>query len=232
MAGWPSGERAVNDGDTFTVGSPNVPPPRHTVKVPDEPDPNPNLSFIDRLPLTQAAIEFASEHHAGQRRRADEAPFVLHPIEAASLLERSHYPDHVVAAAVLHDVLEDTDVQRSQLEAQFGPDVAELVATVSDDPSIANPEDQKDDVRERVRKAGGYAPAVYAADKISKVRELRTMIARGVGGDEVRVKRERYRKSLAMLEEAIPGSRLVELLRFELEALDKLPPESGPPAGA
>ncbi len=232
MAGWPSGERAVNDGDTFTVGSPNVPPPRHTVKVPDEPDPNPNLSFIDRLPLTQAAIEFASEHHAGQRRRADEAPFVLHPIEAASLLERSHYPDHVVAAAVLHDVLEDTDVQRSQLEAQFGPDVAELVATVSDDPSIANAEDQKDDVRERVRKAGGYAPAVYAADKISKVRELRTMIARGVGGDEVRVKRERYRKSLAMLEEAIPGSRLVELLRFELEALDKLPPESGPPAGA
>jgi len=222
----------VNDGDTFTVGSPNVPPPRHTVKVPDEPDPNPNLSFIDRLPLTQAAIEFASEHHAGQRRRADEAPFVLHPIEAASLLERSHYPDHVVAAAVLHDVLEDTDVQRSQLEAQFGPDVAELVATVSDDPSIANAEDQKDDVRERVRKAGGYAPAVYAADKISKVRELRTMIARGVGGDEVRVKRERYRKSLAMLEEAIPGSRLVELLRFELEALDKLPPESGPPAGA
>jgi len=222
----------VNDGDTFTVGSPNVPPPRHTVKVPDEPDPDPNLSFIDRLPLTQAAIEFASEHHAGQRRRADEAPFVLHPIEAASLLERSHYPDHVVAAAVLHDVLEDTDVQRSQLEAQFGPDVAELVATVSDDPSIANAEDQKDDVRERVRKAGGYAPAVYAADKISKVRELRTMIARGVGGDEVRVKRERYRKSLAMLEEAIPGSRLVELLRFELEALDKLPPESGPPAGA
>jgi len=222
----------VNDGDTFTVGSPNVPPPRHTVKVPDEPDPNPNLSFIDRLPLTQAAIEFASEHHAGQRRRADEAPFVLHPIEAASLLERSHYPDHVVAAAVLHDVLEDTDVQRSQLEAQFGPDVAELVATVSDDPSIANAEDQKDDVRERVRKAGGYAPAVYAADKISKVRELRTMIARGVGGDEVRVKRERYRKSLAMLEEAIPGSRLVELLRFELEALDKLPPESGPPVGA
>ena len=209
-----------------------MPPPRHTVKVSDEPDPDPNLSFVDRLPLTQAAIEFASEHHAGQRRRADEAPFVLHPIEAASLLERSHYPDHVVAAAVLHDVLEDTDVQRSQLEAQFGPDVAELVATVSDDPSIANAEDQKDDVRERVRKAGGYAPAVYAADKISKVRELRTMIARGVGGDEVRVKRERYRKSLAMLEEAIPGSRLVELLRFELEALDKLPPESGPPVGA
>jgi hypothetical protein len=53
------------------------------------------------------------------------------------------------------------------------------------------------------------------------------MMARGIGSDEVRVKRERYRKSLAMLDEAIPGSRLVELLRFELEALDKLPPEGG-----
>jgi (p)ppGpp synthase/HD superfamily hydrolase len=195
--------------------------------VPDEPDPDPNLSFVDRLPLTQAAIEFASEHHAGQRRHADEAPFVLHPIEAASLLERSHYPDHVVAAAVLHDVLEDTDVERSELEARFGADVAELVAMVSDDPAIADVEEQKDEVRERVRRAGGYAAAVYAADKISKVRELRTMMARGIEADEVRVKRERYRKSLAMLEEVIPGSRLVELLRFELEALDKLPPESG-----
>jgi (p)ppGpp synthase/HD superfamily hydrolase len=194
--------------------------------VPDESDPGPNLSSFEDLPLTQSAIEFASEHHAGQRRHADEAPFVLHPIEAASLLERSHYPDHVVAAAVLHDVLEDTDVERSQLEAQFGADVADLVATVSDDPSIANKEEQKDDVRERVRKAGGYAPAVYAADKISKVRELRTMMARGVGADEVRVKRERYRKALAMLEETIPGSRLVELLRFELEALEELPPRS------
>jgi (p)ppGpp synthase/HD superfamily hydrolase len=193
--------------------------------VPEEAGTDPDLSFADHLPLTRAAIEFASERHSGQRRRADEAPFVLHPIEAASLLERSHYPDHVVAAAVLHDVLEDTDVERSDLEERFGADVADLVATVSDDPSIEDTERQKEDVRERVRGAGGYAPAVYAADKISKVRELRTMMARGVGEDEVRVKRERYRKSLAMLETVMPGSRLVELLRFELEALDELPPE-------
>jgi (p)ppGpp synthase/HD superfamily hydrolase len=193
--------------------------------VPEEAGTDPDLSFADRLPLTRAAIEFASDRHSGQRRHADEAPFVLHPIEAASLLERSHYPDHVVAAAVLHDVLEDTDVERSDLEERFGADVADLVATVSDDPSIEDTERQKEDVRERVRRAGGYAPAVYAADKISKVRELRTMMARGVGEDEVRVKRERYLKSLAMLETAIPGSRLVELLRFELEALDELPPE-------
>jgi (p)ppGpp synthase/HD superfamily hydrolase len=192
--------------------------------------PEENLSFDEDLPLTQAAIEFASERHAGQRRRADQAPFVLHPIEAGAILERSGYPDHVIAAAVLHDVLEDTDSERSELEARFGPDVAELVATVSDDPAISDTEAQKDDVRERVRRAGGYAQAVYTADKISKVRELRLMIARGIGGDAVAVKEERYRKALAMLEEEIPGSQLVEALRFELETLETLPPQPGAPA--
>jgi (p)ppGpp synthase/HD superfamily hydrolase len=183
------------------------------------------LSFGDHLPLTRAAVEFARHRHAGQQRYADEAPFVLHPIEAASILERSGYPDRVVAAAVLHDVLEDTEAQRSDLEQRFGPEVAELVATVSDDPSIADTEARKDDIRERVRRAGGYAQAVYAADKISKVRELRLMIARGVDRDRIAVRRERYWKALAMLEKAIPGSRLAELLRFELEALDALPPK-------
>jgi (p)ppGpp synthase/HD superfamily hydrolase len=92
-----------------------------------------SLGFDDDLPLAQAAIEFASERHAGQRRRADAAPFVLHPIEAGAILERSGYPDHVIAAGVLHDVLEDTEAKRSDLEEQFGPEIAELVATVSDD---------------------------------------------------------------------------------------------------
>ena len=188
----------------------------------ETPDPE-SLGFDDDLPLTQAAIEFASERHAGQRRRADEAPFVLHPIEAGAILERSGYPDHVIAAGVLHDVLEDTEAKRSDLEEQFGPEIAELVATVSDDPSIADTEAQKDDVRERVRQAGAHAQAVYAADKISKVRELRLMMDRGVGGDAVAIKRERYRKSLAMLEDEIPESELVEILRLELETL---PPEA------
>jgi len=191
----------------------------------EPPDPG-SLSFDDDLPLTQAAVEFAGARHAGQRRRADDAPFLLHPIEAASILERAGYPDQVVAAAVLHDVLEDTDAQRSDLEERFGPEVAEIVATVSDDPSISDKEARKDDVRERVRRAGGYAQAVYAADKISKVRELRILMARGVADDSLAVRRARYGKALAMLEEMIPGSRIAEQLRFEIEALDALPPEA------
>jgi (p)ppGpp synthase/HD superfamily hydrolase len=196
------------------------------MSVPRAPDrPDSGLSFIRDLPLTQAALEFAQERHAGQRRLADGASFVLHPLEVASLLERSHYPDHVVAAAVLHDVLEDTDAERSELESRFGHEVGALVDLVSDDLSIPDEEDRRDDVRERVRRAGGYAPVVYAADKVSKVRELRILLLTGFPEDEAEAKRNHYRKCLAVLEETIPGSRIVELLRFELEVLEKLPPQ-------
>lgn len=188
----------------------------------------PDLSFAHDLPLTQAALDFASARHAGQRRAGDDALFVLHPAEVAAQLELSGYPDRVVAAAVLHDVLEDTDAERSDLERNFGPDVAELVEAVSDDPSMDDVEQRKDAVRDEVRRRDGYAAAVYAADKVSKVRELRTRMARGERGEEVEAKFRRYHRSLAMLEETIPGDRLVELLRFELEALEQLPP--GPAA--
>lgn len=193
--------------------------------MPADPDPAGELSFVRDLPLTQAAIEYAQSRHAGQRRDADGAPFLVHLVEVASLLDRSGYPDHVVAAAVLHDVLEDTDTDPVELTSLFGHQVCELVAVVSDDPATADVEQRKNEVRERVRRAGGYAPAVYAADKICKVRELRILIVRGVDRQDARARLRRHRMSLEMLEDTLPGSRLVEMLRFELEALEALPPE-------
>jgi (p)ppGpp synthase/HD superfamily hydrolase len=185
----------------------------------------PEPSFIDHLPLTTAAVHFAERRHAGQTRASDSAPFMLHPLEVASMLDRSGYPDHVVAAAVLHDVLEDTDSERSELEALFGKEVSDLVAAVSDDPRIADHRERKDEARERVRQTGGSALPVFAADKISKVRELRVSLARGLPEEEAALRLDLYSKALEMLEEQSPGSRLTELLRFELETIEQLPPE-------
>jgi (p)ppGpp synthase/HD superfamily hydrolase len=187
--------------------------------------PPPDLSFVQALPLTQAAIDYAQSRHGKQRRAADGAPFLVHLLEVASLLERSGYPDHVVASAVLHDVLEDTETDTVELYARFGSEVCNLVAVVSDDPAIADEEQRKDEVLERVRRAGAYAHAVYAADKVSKVRELRILIVRGLDEEAARVRLRRYRKALEMLDGAMPESRLVEILRFELEALETLPPQ-------
>jgi hypothetical protein len=183
-----------------------------------------HFHFVENLPKTRRALGFARSRHGDQHRSGDGAVFLVHPAEVASLLARLGYPDDVVAAAVLHDVLEDTDAQLPDLRLRFGSRVAELVAVVSDDPAIADEDDRKAEVRERVRAFGGDALAVYAADKVSKVRELRLLIVAGLPGGEVRAKFDRYRASLVMLEQELGEAHLVELLRFEVEALVQLPP--------
>ena len=74
-------------------------------------------------------------------------------------------------------------------------------------------------MRESVRHAGGDGLAVYAADKISKVRELRCAVAGGLDRREAEAKLLRYRSSLAMLESELAGNRMVGLLRLEIESL-------------
>jgi len=184
----------------------------------------PQFSFLGHLPLSRRAAALAEQHHKGQKRLGDSAGYMLHLFEVASLLDRSGYPDHVVAGAILHDVLEDTDALRDELDAEFGSEVGELVSLVSDDPTILDEEERKDDVRERVRRSSDYAAVLYAADKISKVGELRLLMASDPNDPQIEVRLGRYSKSLAMLAEKIPDNRLVALLRFLLEALDQFPP--------
>lgn len=179
--------------------------------------------FVQRSPLTRNALDFAALRHAGQTRDDGDAPFVTHPVEVACLLHEAGYSDEVVAAGVLHDILEDTDVQRDELQELFGPRVAELVGAVTDDPTIDDRAERKTALRDQVAHAGECAAVVFAADKVSKVRELR---ARGRHGrfqrtDEVKL--EHYRASLEMLSELIPAHPLVGQLREELEAVHGLP---------
>ena len=169
--------------------------------------------------LSEAALEFARSHHEGQRRDADDQPFVLHPEEVARLLREAGCPDHVVAAGALHDVIEDTDTERGELEERFGPEVADLVASLTDDPSIEDKAERRAALRRQVVGSGPEAATVFAADKISKSRELRLKAERGRLTDDDRAKIEHYVHSLEMLDEAIPGHPLVEKLRGELEGL-------------
>lgn len=170
---------------------------------------------------TRAALAFADERHAGQRRGGDDAPFITHPLEVAWLLHRYDYPDRVIAAAVLHDVLEDTDTDPAELELRFGREVAELVASLSDDPSIADEAARKAALRRQVAGAGAEANAIYAADKISKTRELRLHAQRHGLTATARLKLDHYRKSLALLDRRLPCHPLVTELRRELERLER-----------
>jgi (p)ppGpp synthase/HD superfamily hydrolase len=180
-------------------------------------------SFVEDLPITRSALEFAAAHHAGQLRDADRAPFILHPLEVAQLLRGRDYPDAVVAAGVLHDVIEDTDVEYGELERRFGGHVAALVRAVSEPPGGGAYAARKARLRDSVGRAGADAAAVFAADKVAKARELRLALVRGTSRVD-KEKLEHYWASLAMLEHRLGHHPLVRQLRFELEALELLPP--------
>ena len=177
--------------------------------------------FLDRSPLTRDALEFAASRHDGQTRDGNGVPFVTHPMEVACLLHEAGYSDEVVAAGVLHDVLEETDAQGDDLKRRFGNEVARLVEAVSDDPSIEDYAQRKSALRDQVERSGDCAAAVFAADKVSKARELGERRGRFSRHDKLRI--DHYEASLEMLERALPGRGLVDRLRAEMDALHSLP---------
>jgi (p)ppGpp synthase/HD superfamily hydrolase len=179
-----------------------------------------NPAFTQGLPLTRAALEFALERHAGQVRGDHYAPFVQHPLEVASLLSLAGYDDAVVASGVLHDVLENTYTDVGELEDRFGETVAALVQVVSEDVSITQDQTRKAALRAQVARSPAQAAAIFAADKVSKVRELRARLSYGLSPEGADHKVDHYEASLAMLEQRL-GERnaLVRQLRFELEML-------------
>jgi (p)ppGpp synthase/HD superfamily hydrolase len=172
-----------------------------------------------RLPLAQAALRFASARHADQYRAIDGAPFITHPIEVASLLCRDGQPDEIIAAGLLHDVLEKTRTTSPELHRRFGARVARVVESVSDDPSLGEYKSRKRDLRERVAHADPGARAVFAADKIAKVRELALLPASQLDEAKNRAKLAHYRASLEMLWRVDGHAPLIHRLDAELNQL-------------
>ena len=73
------------------------------------------------------AIEFAARVHDGMERKKDKTPYILHPLEAAVIVGTMTENRDVISAAVLHDVVEDTDITIEEIEEKFGPRVRALV---------------------------------------------------------------------------------------------------------
>ena len=79
------------------------------------------------MELVSEAVVFAVQAHDGMRRKKSEAPYILHPMEAAVIVGTMTDDQHLIAAAALHDVVEDAGVSIEEVEARFGRRVRELV---------------------------------------------------------------------------------------------------------
>ncbi len=119
------------------------------------------------------AAAFAAEKHRNQRRKDEEAsPYINHPIQLAYILVQADVEDPVVlAAALLHDTIEDTNTTHDEIEIVFGYQIARIVAECSDDktlPKLARKQAQID----HAAQLSHAARMVKLADKIANVSDI------------------------------------------------------------
>lgn len=85
------------------------------------------------MELVSEAIAFAVKAHDGMRRKKSEAPYILHPMEAAVIVGTMTDDQNLIAAAALHDVVEDANITIDEIEEKFGKRVRELVESETED---------------------------------------------------------------------------------------------------
>jgi (p)ppGpp synthase/HD superfamily hydrolase len=142
-------------------------------------DPAPIDAAAARSELVSRALATATEAHAGQIRNGSGGlPYIEHPRMVAATLAERDYADATLAAALLHDVVEDSDITVADLRAEFGDEIADLVAALSDDESIEDYRERKDEHRVRIADVDGDAFAIYAADKLTNLRTIHESIRR------------------------------------------------------
>lgn len=119
----------------------------------------------------EQAIEFATRKHSGQKRKGTSIPYIVHPIETMTILQRMNADTDLMIAGVLHDVVEDAKVPIEDIQKLFGEDVAYLVAEHSEDKAKTWTERKEADIK-AVRAGSKRLKMLVMADKLSNLRAL------------------------------------------------------------
>ncbi len=127
--------------------------------------------------LVDKAIIFATHAHRGTERRGKGFPYIVHPLEAMAIVATIDNAPDLLAAAVLHDTVEDTEVTLEQLQREFGSHVAELVAEETDVRELPNGQEltwreRKERDMDNLRVASREVKIVAMGDKLSNMRAI------------------------------------------------------------
>ncbi|MGH2982134.1 MAG: HD domain-containing protein [Solirubrobacterales bacterium] len=170
--------------------------------------------FVAKSELLSRAYAFAHAAHHGPAREGDTD--IAHPLSVAELLHEQGFDDQIVAAALLHDVVEDTAVDLPAIADSFGPEVGALVGEMTEDAGIGSYRERKAEHRSRVVR-DPRAAAIYAADKLAKARRLEKP------GELPPDKLDHYRKTLELLRDRHPELPFLSQLRIELDRAAEQP---------
>ena len=127
--------------------------------------------------LLDRAIVFAVKAHSGTERRGKGFPYIVHPMEAVAIVATMTSDQELLAAAALHDTIEDTEVTVEDLRAEFGERIASLVASESDSIHEGISEEEswhrrKKEGIDRLRSASHEVKIVALGDKLSNMRAI------------------------------------------------------------
>ena len=127
--------------------------------------------------IVDKAVRFAAEKHAGSPRKGTDTPYIVHPMEAAAIVAGITGDQELIAAALLHDTLEDTDTTYDEILRLFGKRVADLVAGESEDKQAGKPaketwKDRKQKTIDELKEAGYESKLLVLADKLSNIRAM------------------------------------------------------------
>lgn len=136
-----------------------------------------NTELLDR------AIIYAVKAHAGTERRGKGFPYIVHPMEAVEIVSTITPDQELLAAAALHDVVEDTDISAEDIRREFGDRIANLVIAESDEMVEGVSEEEswhgrKQAAIDRLARAPHDAKIVAMGDKLSNMRAIARDYAR------------------------------------------------------
>ena len=122
--------------------------------------------------IIEQAARLARERHQGQFRKGPERlPYVTHCEDVAHLVARHGGNDIAIAAAWLHDAVEDTETTLDEIRSTFGEDIAGLVDEVTDDPALQKHEARAVQIRDAAKKSPAAA-LIKAADQASNMKSI------------------------------------------------------------
>lgn len=130
------------------------------------------MRSIKDMPLAHSALLFAAAKHKGQVRKGIRTPYIFHCVEVARRVDEFGGTEDEIAAALLHDILEDCDgVSFDDLESRFNENVAGLVDVLTC-PAKGNRAARKAAYRKQIRGASTQAHLIKACDMISNLRDV------------------------------------------------------------
>jgi len=175
------------------------------------------------MSIVEKAIIVAAKAHEHQYRKATNIPYITHPFSVGMMLLKYGYSEEIVAAGILHDTVEDTDLTLDDINKEFGKIIAELVQGASEKDKSLSWEERKQTTIDDLDAAQKEVCIVVCADKLHNLRSIHKELE-AVGEkvwDRFNRGREKqawyYRAIVSKLENKLAGEQIFIQLKNEVE---------------